>query len=517
MKKRNTLILFLAFCVAGQFTTLQAQRGKKNNSNLRTKTIRGCEYEVLKGLAEITNIEVSRPADKSPLKYDEHLVLFKFIPKDGTKLMASLQDTELEYYMMSGGSKFPVGPEYIKQYQLKVGNKYTMTLYQNKNIGECIDAYTYESPYLRIDYLEIGDRSIDYIKESYVQQQMSKEDEHLKRMDEEKQKAIDGEASPIQDDSSQTAQPVEMKLPEIPLDTMEDLSSLSDQELRDRALKELEQTMKQNGGISNEFGINEMKIRKEIEAEVRERLESEYQIEEEDTKDAKPAKSASDAIKDAKRKAKDLDRKRKDDERKKREAERKRKQKEEEIRAKLESEVTAKVKAELAAKRAEDRAAKEAESQAKEAEEEKKMDAFRRKEEIKKELAENIIKEVKRKECVYENRVSGTIEIVGVTKVKDAAESYVGYIEYEVKIKFRPDNYADMAKKDKKVWDQIYLFTLDPKGKNANLSPAYIRKYKVFKTSKYKGFAEKLNMGVCNNIIFYSAKLPNDASRMKIK
>jgi hypothetical protein len=54
-------------------------------------------------------------------------------------------------------------------------------------------------------------------------------------------------------------------------------------------------------------------------------------------------------------------------------------------------------------------------------------------------------------------------------------------------------------------------------GLNANPGAGYIRKYKVFKASKYQGFSQPLQSGICNEMMLYSPDLPNDGAKIKLK
>lgn len=152
-------------------------------------------------------------------------------------------------------------------------------------------------------------------------------------------------------------------------------------------------------------------------------------------------------------------------------------------------------------------------------EEERKLEAERQKLE-----AERLAEEKKRQEeedkrgdCVYEDKVAGSILITSLSKVKEAAQSHLGYAEYEVKFKFTPSNIDDIPKKDRKVWETEYTFVIDPRGKNANPSAAYISTYNVLKNARFAGFAQVLKGGICNQVIVYSPQLPVDAAKVNIK
>jgi len=160
-----------------------AQNARKANykkANLETKTIRGCDYQVLKGLAEITAVEKVKDKAESALRHDEYSVKFKFVPmEEGHVLMGSLQDQELEFVLRSGWDKVPVGPKYLEHYYVRKGLKFAMQFMQNRK-GECKEKYTYESRGIPNDLFESqeNDHLMDYKKQIAEEKVFAKEAEY---------------------------------------------------------------------------------------------------------------------------------------------------------------------------------------------------------------------------------------------------------------------------------------------------------------------------------------------------
>lgn len=147
---------------------MQAQRGPNViEPPKNTKLVRGCLYEVVPGLAEITKLEVDKTAEESLLHYNEHKVLFKFIPMGSTELLPCLKENELEFTLRSNITKIPVGPQYIQQKGMKVGTKYAMNILQIKDKDACLEQYTYESKILNNDLSEAENQIIPFVKGSY--------------------------------------------------------------------------------------------------------------------------------------------------------------------------------------------------------------------------------------------------------------------------------------------------------------------------------------------------------------
>lgn len=530
MKKRYIVGLFAA-CVAMSSLPQEvlAQRGPSASSgdNVRTKVVRDCEYEVLPGLAEVTSVQVIRPASESALKYDEHEVLFKFTPMEGGELLEMLKDEEIEFVLRSRATRVPVGPEYIKQKQVKVGTKYAMNLLQTRNREACLERYTYESKALDNDLFEAYENIIPYVKESYERQLMNKDRLYRERKDKEADGAVNEVADPVETPT----EPVSLDESEIDYGglTPEEIANLTEEEMRKIVEENLRKRLAKNGGLpnygGNELGIDEAKIRQQVEEQKRKEYEEQLANAGQQTLEGDPnaevtsttSKSQADAIREAKRRAKEAEREERLEQKRKEQEELERQRKEQEIRERIEREVEEKIQREIEEK--EEAARQRQLQQAKvEAEEKKKQQqAISKMKSIEQELAERIINENKRKDCVFGDRISGVIEVVKVSKVREADISPFGFTEYEIQVTFRPDNYAELSKKDKKYWEQLFTFTLDPMGKNANPGAGYIRKYKVFKASRYQGFAQVMESGICNQVMLYAPDLPNDDSKIKLQ
>lgn len=530
MKKRYAAGLFAAFLTVSSLpNNAIAQRGPSDSSgdNVRTKVVRDCEYEVLPGLAEVTSIQVIRPAAESALKYDEHEVLFKFTPMEGGDLLEMLQDEEIEFVLRSRATRVPVGPEYIKQKQVKVGTRYAMNLLQTRNREACLERYTYESKALDNDLFEAYENIIPFVKRSYEQQLMDKDRAYQRRKD----KEADGAVNEVVDPVETPAEPAVVETPEIDYGglTPEQIATLSEEEMRKIVEENLRKRIEKDGALpsygTNEYGIDEAKIRQQIEEQKRKEHEAELAAAGQETLEGNPnvetanpsAKSQADAVREAKRRAREAERQERLEQKRREQEELERQRKEQEIRERIEREVEEKIQREIAEK--EEAARQRQLQQAKAAAEEKKkqQQAITKMKSIEQELAERIINENKRKDCAFGERISGVIEVVKVSKVKEADISAFGFTEYEIQVTFRPDNYADMSKKDKKYWEQLFTFTLDPMGKNANPGAGYIRKYKVFKASRYQGFAQVMESGICNQVMLYAPELPNDSSKVKLQ
>ncbi|CAA6828796.1 MAG: Unknown protein [uncultured Aureispira sp.] len=507
-----------------------AQKGPSEGTsgNVRTKIVRDCEYEVLPGLAEVTSIEKVRKASESALKYDEHEVLFRFTAMEGGEVLDMLRDTDIEFVLRSRAIRVPVGPEYIKAKNLKVGTKYAMNLLQTKNRDACLELYTYESKALDNDLFEAYEHIIDYTKEAYVQQLAAKERSHARSKANEEDVVVEETVDPTIESEP------ELTDTETAFDygglTPEEISNLTEEEMRTLVEQNLRKKYEDGGtptayaGVS---GIDEAEMRAEIEAEQRERYASELTAAENGTlgsgtttsynATAKANNSASDAIREAKRKAKEAEKEMKLEEKRQEQEEVDRARQKYELREKLKREVEAEIRKEIEEKAEAARQVAAQEAKQKQEELNKKAAAIEKIKEIEREMSQRIVDETKRKDCVFGERISGTIEVLKVSKVKEANLSHLKYTEYEVTVTFRPDNYADLSKKEKKDWESTFVFTLDPMGVNANPGAGYIRKYKVFKASKYQGFSQALESGICNEMMLYSPDLPNDGAKIKLK
>lgn len=483
------LIALFALTVIGP---LQAQRAQRVSNKPETKIVRGCEYQVLKGLAEIKEVNKITDAEESALGYDEYEVKFNFIPMEpGHKLLTTLSDESFEFKLRSGYDRVPVGPEYIKHYHVRKGLKFAMSFLQTRN-GECREKYTYESRGLPNDLFEARDQLKNYKTEVAAKKLGDAEEKYTGVVEE-------PEVNP-----EETPRPNELKDPEVPVEpkkeepieekvdttatdrdttvveTPKEEIALPDDMTEEELRAEMERKMREEAGLEKEpeADVDLDSIRAEMERKVREELEAEEKRKAEDDR--------KNAIKNERKRKKEEEKRKKEEAKKKAEEDRIRQEALEAKKAEIRAELEAKIQAEL---------------------EEKK-----RKEEA---LKDQISKEVRRSTCVYKDKMSGTIEIVEVKKGLEKNESLFGYTEYEVKYKFRPDNYNDLSRKERKVWDEAYSFKIDPKGKSANPSATYVRKYQVFKGNKYKGFAEMLDSGICQAIMIYSPDLPIDAGKVR--
>jgi len=509
-----------------------AQKGPSGGTsgNVRTKIVRDCEYEVLPGLAEVTSIEKVRNASESALKYDEHEVLFRFTAMEGGDVLEMLRDTEIEFVLRSRAIRVPVGPEYIKSKNLKVGTKYAMNLLQTKNREACLELYTYESKALDNDLFEAYEHIIDYTKEAYVQQLEAKERAY------ERGKANDADLAVVEtvDPTIETVEEASDSEEEFDYGglTEEQIANLTEAEMRTLVEKNLRKKY-ENGGTPSSYGggssgIDEAKLRAEIEVEQREIYAEQLKAAENGTisnrtttssnnNSAKSNNAASDAIREAKRKAKEMEKETKLEEKRQEQETLERARKKNELREKLKKEIEAEIQQEIEEKTEAARLAAIQKAKQEEEGRNKRSAAIEKIKEIEREMSQRIVDETKRKDCVFGERISGTIEVIKVSKVKEANLSHLKYTEYEVMVKFRPDNYVDLSKKEKKDWESTFVFTLDPMGLNANPGAGYIRKYKVFKASKYQGFSQPLQSGICNEMMLYSPDLPNDGAKIKLK
>jgi hypothetical protein len=485
------LIALFALTVLGP---LQAQRAKKVSNKPETKIVRNCEYQVLKGLAEIKEVNKITDASESALGYDEYEVKFEFIPMEpGHKLLTTLSDGDFDFKLRSGYDRIPVGPEYVKHYHVRKGLKFAMNFLQTRN-NECREKYTYESKGLPNDLFEARDQLKNY-KTELAAKKLGEAEEKYSGVEEEpmvdpnnttRPDDIKDPETPV-DPDPKDEDPIEEKVdtPEVDIDTTETVEpkeeenilpdNMTEEELR----AEMERKMREEAGLDEDpkDEVDLDSIRAEMERKVREELEAEER--------RKAEEERKNAIKNERKRKKEEEKRRKEEEKLKAEEEAKRKEALEAKKAEIRAELEAKIQAELEEKQRKEQA-----------------------------LKDQIAKEVRRSSCVYKDKMSGTIEIVEVKKGLEKNESLFGYTEYEVKFKFKPDNYKDLSRKDRKVWDEEYTFKLDPKGKSANPSATYVRKYQVFKGNKYKGFAEMLESGICQAIMIYSPDLPIDASKV---
>jgi hypothetical protein len=440
-------------------------------------------------------------------------------------MLEMLQDEDIEFVLRSRAIRVPVGPEYIKQKSVKVGTRYAMNLLQTRNREACLERYTYESKALDNDLFEAYENIIPYTKVAFEQQLAERDRAYEERKAKEEDGAVIEAADPVETPVTEAQNIEEFDYGGL---SPEEIANLTEEEMRALVEKNLRKEIAE-GVVPDSYnnGINEAALRAEIEAQKRKEYEDQLNAASQETLADNPnatttttgAKNSSavDAIREAKRKAKEEERLARAEEKRKEQEALERQRKEQELREQLEREIEAEIQREIEAKQEERRLQAIQDQKAEEQERLRKQKALEKMKSIEQELAQRIINETKRKDCVFSERVSGVIEVIKVSKVKEANISPLKYTEYEVTVNFRPDNYADLSKKDKKQWDENYTFTLDPKGKNANPGAGYIRKYKVFKASKYQGFAETLESGICNQVMLYAPDLPNDPSKISLK
>jgi len=423
------------------------------------KMLRGCEFQVLKGLAEIVEIVKLKDASESLLGHDEYSLKFKFILMEGGQLMKSLENQIFEFYLYSGFFKLPIGPKYIQHYGLKKGQRIALNLLQNLN-GDCEEKYATESLGIPNDLSECESRLPEYKKILSEGKFLEKETKYLTRTEKENRLIKKG----VESDSMQNVV-VKDELPtENPL-----FSQIDNDLLRREVMEQLKKEMGLNTGDSLFFAMQDR-----IRAEEIEKL----RIEEEEMK--------RNAEKLARQRTKEEEAIRKEQERIRMEEQRV-----------IQAEIAAR-KIQLAKELAPMLEKESAERRARE-------DAMR----------EQIAKELRRSSCVFKTRIEGAIEILSVDRGADREKSVFGYTEYEVKCRFTPENYDKLSKEEKAFWDKIYLLKIDPMGKSANPDASYIRTYEVYRGKLFKGFAQTIESGVCEAVILYAPELPVDASQIE--
>lgn len=482
------LLLFASF-------SAQAQKAKKVNYDKEMRMVRNCEYEVLRGLGEIMSVTKTKDKSESILGHDEYVVKFKFIPMEpGHQLLQTLQDQEFELYLRSSNIKVPIGIKYIEHYKVIKGLKFAMEFLQSRN--ECSDKWLYESRGLPNDLFEAQDKIADYKKAVYEGELEKYETAHELR-----KQGLDPETF------NNTPTPNNIKDPEAKVDntTVPDkvdptVTEPKNIEPENKEPENKEPEAKDTTEVENKIDLNidEAELRKQLEEEARKKaglssgktdadsLRARLEREAREKIEKENQANAQVALKDAKKNAKEEAKRQKDLELEEKMKEEERQKALEAKKAELQKEIEAKIQAE--------------------------SDAEKRKETA---LREQIEKEIRRESCAYKDKLSGTIEIVSVAKTIEESESVFGYAEYEVKYKFRPDNYSEIDKKERKIWDEAYTFKIDPKGKNANPSATYIRKNQVFKGQKYKGFAQVIESGICEQIMIYAPEMPIGAEHVK--
>ena len=207
---------------------------------------------------------------------------------------------------------------------------------------------------------------------------------------------------------------------------------------------------------AEDLGIDEESLRAEIEAKLRGELAENNSV---TTTETPEQNSVKDELKDQKNKAKEEERLRKLEEKQQKELADKKKERELAIRKEIEDEIRAKLEKEKETQEAVEKR-KQAE---KEKNEQRKLDkkrkALEKKESFKKEYLEQLKQKNLMKECNYSPRQSGALQIV---RVQPSDMESNGKSLVEIYIRFKPDNYESLSKKDRKSWDAEHLFILDP-------------------------------------------------------
>ena len=471
-------IYLLAPLLATTLLTYAQQGPNPSLPETTTKVVRGCEYEVIPGLAQVTQINIKHPASESLLEYDEYDVQFIFIPMDGHTVIDAVKEQELSFMLRSGATQMPVGPVYIQKKGVKVGTKYAMNLLQTKNANACLEQYTYESKALNNDLSEAEDRIIPYVKSTY--------------------KAPVFVTNKV--DNKAEVAPTSTSTPPIETDIPENLVDMTEEEMRIYVANKIEQ---QPSPIPSTNSINVDSLKTVI----RNNLYNKYQPQlKAAAQTATPIKrpNRQQALKVARKEQQAKKRQEKLEAQQKTKKALEQKIKLETLKAQITQEVEDEIQAEIQAKK--DAAQQQATQ---------KINALERFKAIEQEVKTNLAEEEKRQACSFGARIAGTIEIQKVSKAEN--ERSIKYPAYQIWVSFRPYDYDKLSPKDKKQWDQSYPLTIDPLGKNANPNAAYLRKYKVVQTARYQGFAQPLEQGICNSMMIYSPDLPIDAQQLKLK
>ena len=505
-----------------------------------------CEFDVLSGLAEVIKVEKIRPANQSPLGYDEYRVLFRFEPREGPPLQVALQDQELEFFLRKDKTRVPVGPNYLKQYQVKEGYKYAMRFWQPAKVAgnNCFCDYWMDGEFggLPNDLFEARDKVQDLLRVQAEEKLRKAEEQHgYASNDEDPQNLglVNPDAPKPQNipkpQNSPNSSAEELAKAEKQAQAQREAEKQAEKEAEAQRIKETQNSATQ-ATTNNpnpepepeeriELDLNEDLLRAELEAKLR--VEIETQLERERLEKERAERERLE--KERKLNERELKKQRKQNEKEEKERlkqqqleeERKRKaieaEKERRLRE-IEAEIREKILAETKQRKEEEKnqteERKQQEAQAEEerkqqAQEQAKQQAFQQ---AKQQQSEN---EIKRLDCKYGPKVSGLIKIVGVSKVREAEESLFGYAEYQVRYRFTPDNLTDLDKKSKQKWENEQSLILDPMGKNAFPSASYILKYKVTKDSQYKGFGQVLETGICAETQVFAPDLPIGAAQVK--
>lgn len=470
-------IYLLASLLATSLLTYAQQGPNPSLPETRTKVVRGCEYEVIPGLAQVTQIQVKRPAAESLLEYDEYDVQFIFIPMDGHSVIDAVKEQELSFMLRSGATPIPVGPAYIQKKGVKVGTKYAMNLLQTKNAKACLEQYTYESKALNNDLSEAENRIIPYVKSAY--------------------KAPVFVSNNVADTTTTIAL-VPTPVASIETDLPENLADMTEDEMRAYVANKIKHQPVTPS--ANEINIDSLK------AVIKNNLYNKYQPQldaAEQTTVPIQRPNRQQVLKTARKEQQAKKRQEKLEAQQKAKKALEQKMKLEALKVKITQEVEDEIQAEIQAKK---NAAQQQITQ--------KRNALERFKAIEQEVKTNLEQEEKRQACRFGARIAGTIEIQKVNKAENERSSK--HPAYQVWVSFRPYDYAELSPKDKKQWDQLYPLTIDPLGKNTHPGATYLRKYKVVQTARYQGFAQPLEQGVCNSMMIYSPDLPIDSKQLNL-
>lgn len=473
----------------------------QNRDEQETRNVNGCEYQVVPGLAEITSITKVKDKSETALNYDHYEVRFKFIPMEGDVILPTVPAANMMVVLNEGQHEIPVGPQYISRYSLRTGNKYAMTLLQTPS-ARCSEQFFYESPAMPNDIAEASPNL-----QAFLQQKLA--DAYQKG----EQNAQNAATTPLQAKPAKETAPNKEKLSRRELRELEKANEEAEKGRQDslaqvdankkaeaeriRAEEEAKKAAqqatpspapKENSPSEGNTLLSEEE-RESIRAQIRAELE---------------AKQAADSIRQAEKLKK---------EREAREAERMRLlklQREADLKRRQDSIAQAQELKQQLIQEERERIRQEELARAKKEEEER-----LRQQRLQRAREEMELDALKRATCEYSPKISGIITIERAEKVRSAEESPLGYDEQQLLVSFKPDNFGELSRKEKKFWKEEFRFVLDPMGMSANPSNRYLREYRVYKGASFRGFARNLNSGICTPVYFESPDLPTDKDEIR--
>lgn len=466
MKKNNIILSFslLLLClVVGQ--SVHAQNPQKKE---RTRKMNGCSYEVLYGLAQVTKVEKVRNASESDLGYDEYQISYQFIPMEGGELLPEYRNIDMPFYLRGQGMDVPVGPAYLKRYQIHQGNKYAAKVLQTDQSSAACPAYVLESTGMPNDLFEARGNLVQY-KTKSIQRRL--QDAEANRPSASATPTPNHSARTAIESSGQKPTPAttvkeETIAAEAEVEIPEDPSELITDDERQRLLEEARRE------AAKQVAAEQAKIKAEQEEKEKELAQpSKRELRRLQRERERQAQARQDSIEQVRI----LERQR---------LEEIRKQKQEEL-DRIKEEALTRFRDSI---RQEQQAKLEAE-QAQQLSVKKAKEADLRKE---------------RQRCDYDFKMSGTIEIVEVKKVVEPALSLFNYEEYDIYYRFKPDNYDDLSKPDQNFWSEIYNFRIDPLGLNARPSRDYVRVHRLYQGMSFRGFARRLEQGICTPVLVWA-------------